>query len=720
MATVLANGWQLQITIPDAVTGGAYDLGTDSAPAVSVTVTSKSWTAAGVETTLSRVVYGKAVLRKPYPDQSVKDETVSGSDIVIKVVLNDYIYASETVSNVTVSAGFHTDSGSGGSGLLSDAMNEAVTNSSAFAYHKPIAMWLNHDLDWVKANTYNVQMAVAHKDFRNGLPVRAVKFIATDTDLNTTSTTVSTMTKRDFPVTGLSAPVFSADLDFSGLTQGQMVTIDAIIYPWIGDAFQVSIDADTYPSPNLTVLKVLNDRTGDYGTAYAYVDGVGGGTPACNTNPVAAALTPYATVASAAAGLQTYINSTFSRDNVSGGIIRLNVGTHIHSTYSARAVGEIPLIIEPANVGDKATTVYQNNVDSHVSNGITDLLKISNITLRQVSNKKFLDNAGTKDGNFALILEGCIIDANGQSTYSGWVYKTGRTWMLGCSGDNRSVVAYSSSIVRPVIAIGCTSPGVGGVTYQTIGCKSLIGGPGGGVDSVSYTPANYTFHGWNFFSIPTEGSILTTITSNVAFVGNVAEQVGGQVNAAMLVSADNITTPCSNILDIGNTVVGSRSNLLYQDTGAAEVVKTGTSSLSIHYKFNTKSDIFAGNGNLVGNWAFVNRVGSKYRVATDGGSDGTPVGPGSWVGEVSAVGDSCGPLDPHFTDDASFTGSKAGDGDYTPGESTELPQIPAGMTAYPSDLYGRDIPADGTAFVGAVQRIPATTGETPAAMMMGL
>ena len=693
---------------------GAYDVGSDTNPTVSMTVTSKSWTSAGVETTAQRTVYGKSVLRKPYPNQTSKDETVSGSDIILKVVLSDYIYQGDTVSNVSVVAGFHTDSGAGGSTLQNVELGAAsITNSSVETYPAPIAMWLNHDRDWVKSNSYTVQMAVAHKAFRSGLPVRAVKFIATDEHTNTVSTTVSTMTKRDFSVTGLSAPVFSGALDFSSLTQGDLVTIDAIIYPWVGDAFQVSVGGDTYPSPNLTIFKVLNDRTGAYGTAYAYVDAVGGGTPQVSTNAATAAANPYSTIALAAAAIQTFNNSTFSRNNVSGGIIRLTATSHTQSSYSARAVGDIPLIVEAADIANKTTTIYQNIVASHDINGIPDLLKIKDVTLRQTSSKIFLDNAGTKDGNFALILENCHVDANSLTAYSGWVYQVGRAWMIDCSGDNLSIPLYSSTICRPVIAIGCSECAIGGTTYQAIGCKSLRSWPSTiGINSASYKPPVHNMFGWNFISTPTNGVNVFTLAaianSNFASVGNIIEQCGGNTAPVVTLSADGVVLSANNILDIGNTIVGSRTNILYQDTGTTTVQKNGVSSLSIHYKWNCKSDVFSQSGNCVGNWAFLHRVGSKLNATRNGGSNGPVPGVGFWIGEVAAYGDTHGsdatPLVCDFITDASYTGTGAGNGDYTPGAATELPQIPSGETAYPYDLLGRAIPTDGTAYVGAVQQ----------------
>ena len=712
-ATIRADGWTALVMIPDAVVGGAYDLGTDAEPAISMTVTSKSWSVSGVETTLNRTVYGKAALRKPYPNQLVKDEVVNGTGIDVPVVLNDYIYADETISNVSIAAGFHTDNGAGGSGLPSAAQTEAPTNSSTKAYHKPIAMWLNHDLDWVKDTTYNVQMAVAHKDFRSGLPVRAVKFIATDQHSNTTSVIASTMVKRDFAVTGLSAPVFSGDLDFTGLTQGDMVSIDAIIYPWIGDTFQVSVDADTYPSPNLTVLKVLNDRTGGYGTAYAYVDGVGGGTPACHTNPATAATTPYPTIALAATGLQTYNNTTFGRNNASGGIIRLTATTHTQSSFSTVVVGEIPLIVESSTIEDKATTIFQN--PEVASAGIPYLLKLRGLTIKKTgASIQMLNNGATVATMYRmLIVDNCsfVLDS-GATAYAAWFYRTGRTYFIDCDGDNCGQAAYfSASARKEVISIGCSFPGcMDRMTYNAIGCKATTNTSWyGGAILTDLVPPKFNLFGWCHIVQPTSAANCITVggarsESGIAVVGSVLEQAGGGVARDLSMFGDGNTSAFQNILCIGVTGLGPRANVGYNDNGVLPANLGVTWSQSVHYECNTKSDCFApGSAGRIGNWPVIYKVGSKFRADITGSADLLGVGPGNWLGEIDARGDAH-LIDPDFVNDQSHAGGGEGFGDYTPGPATEIPQIPAGETAYPWDLYGRAIPTDGTAYVGAVQK----------------
>ena len=711
--STVANGWTLQLTMPGLI-GGTFDVGTDSAPKVSVAVTSKSWTAAGVETTISRTVYGKAMLRKPYPNQASRDETASSPNVIENIVLSDFIYTTDTIQSITVLAGFFTDNGSGGSGLANATETlTGVTNNSTVAYPLPIACWINHDLDRVEATSYVVSLAVAHQHFRSGLPVRAVKFIATDTSANTTSTTISTMTKMSWTASGLSAPVFQGTLDFTGLTQGQMVTIDAIIYPRVGDAFQVSVSGDTYPSPNLTVLKCLNDKTGAYGKVYAYVDAVGGGTPAVSTNPITAATTPYSTIALAAAAIQTYNNANFSRNNISGGVIRLTATTHIQSVYSARAVGEIPLLIEAADAANKSTTIYQ---DAEAASGQSaKKVKIKNVVLRQTGNYLFLYHGGTKTDGSVFIFDSCTFNINGKSRYDSWITDTGITWLINCDGDDCGQAHHYSTNCKPVLSIGSGRGSIQSCTYSAVGCKDLGAYSTQFVYNSSNIAPQGSFFGCNFLSRADRvmGLLGADISGGsigargFALVGNVFEITADTGSPVFDISSAAVN-PVSNFLDQGNTFVGNRSNMLYNDSGTVGYAKIGISSQSIHNEWNSKSDVFGTNASLIGNWTFIYRVGSKYRVCLRG-STGTDIpGVGVWLGEVAARGDINGsnavPIVVDFVNDQSFSGGKAGNGDYTPGANTALTQIPAGETAYPWDLYGRAIPTDGTAFVGAVQK----------------
>jgi hypothetical protein len=710
--TVRADGESVSLTLGDSKDGGTWaGLNDHTDPSLALTVTSKSWTDAGVETTLERTVYATKVRRKPYPDHATIEETESGADLNVILMLSDYIHSGETVTWSAAEA-LYTDDGTGGSTDANTAQTGSVTNSSALEYPLPIGMWLTPDKDWCEADTYTARIGVAHQFFRSGQTVRAVKFIATDESANSASAIATSMSKVSYTGSGLSGSCFEAALDFTGLTQGDMVTLDAIIYPWVGDAYQISVDGVSYPSPNLTTRLVLNDRTGAYGKVYAYVDGTGG-SPAVHETAATAATTPYDTIANAAAGLQTYINANFSRNNVSGGIIRLTATSHTHSTYSARAVGDIPLIIEAADAGNKATTIYQDS-GANAFNSIPDLLRIRNVTLKKTAASiTFLDSNATNNGDFRLTLENCAFNINGQTLYKAWINLVGHLDLINCDGDDIGQGAYlSNDNYKQTNAWGSSAGSVGGATFNAFACKALNGVINPGVATGMQTPVG-TFLGFSHIASPTNAQIIVAYekvitAAGFGMLGNVFEQYGGATGPVMQISG-SATLTAENVLDIANTWVGARTIFLYNETSVQTQVKRGITSLSVHNTWNSKSDVFATDGACIGNWGVVNRVGSLFRALLRGGDDATAIGsPGAWAGELVARGDVTGsvgtPLVADWTDDQSFTVAGTGNGDYTPGASTALPQVPAGMTAFPFDQKGRAVPTGGTAYVGAIQK----------------
>lgn len=707
-----ADGWSADVTIKgwgSYVGSVTYDDGLDAsneatAATPTISTTSKSWTSGGVETTVGRTIYGRTPVRNP--GLTTLDEADVAGDLVVRVALSHFVYADDTLGAFSFPAGW-ANNGSTDNGPSSGT----CTSSSTRAYEKPIAHWLNHDLDWATSSSYTVKMVATHAHAQQGQGVRAITFTATDSSLNTASVTVSAESLQSYTASGLSCPCYSGALDFSSLTAGEMVTIDATIYPWVGDAFVVSTDADAYPSPNLCVLKVLNDYDGSYGTVYAYVDGVGG-SGAVSETPSTAATTPFDTVANAAAAIQTYNNSNFSRNNVSGGVIRLTATTHTHSSFSARAVGEIPLRIEASNPANKATTIYQD-AGSSTFNSVCDWLKFKDITIQRTGNYVFLDNGASAVEDFGLIFENVSFAANGQSAYDAWIYKAGRVWANNVSGDDIGSLGSYSTNHKNLRCFGSDYPGLfSSKTYAAVACVDNNAKAIKPAGDASNDQGVGVLWGWSRLSNPSDTSIcsLTDIVGDrgAALVGCTVEKVNGTTQQALAFSADGNTNAVSNILDISNTVIGSRSNWLYQDTGTATIYKQGISRFSVHELWNVKSDLFPTiSDQRFGNWTEIYHVGHT-RASLLRGSNGDDVpGDNSWVGQISGLGYSVGtdasPINPDWLDDASESGSGLGDGDYRPGASTELIQIPAGQAPFSYDQNGEALSDDGTDYVGALQ-----------------
>ena len=674
LTTVQSDGWRATYTSPPS------EFTPVSSPET-LSVTRAGFDATGTAATPADTITIMKRVRLPYPDQA----TLTATD----VALSDFVYSGDTIAG--------------------------ITNSSTLVAPLPICMWLDHDLQRCTTGTYTAKLAVAHAHARSGRPVAAVKFSATD-GTTTVEQTVSAMSNTTYAASGLTVPHFEADLDFSTLTDNAMITIDVIVYPWVGAAYQASVNGATYPSANFCEMKVLNDVS--YGTAYAYVDPVSGvdADGVTSETPATAQATPYLTPENAAKGIESYNTANFSRSNASGGIVRLEAGTSEHNDFSEVAVGEIPLVIEAADPTDKTATRYQHVVDSHRFDSIPDLLKFKDITLvRSSFNRVTFDNGATVDSNHMMVLENVTIsNVGGASSYVGWMQKIGRLYVIGCDGvggaETELFEKFSSSTNKRGIVIGSSGRYARKLTYHMAGSScsgAAMTDADQGTGILEVLLGRAIFH--NFLTaietapVTHDGEIGA---AGLALVGSVFELSAETPTPLMPIGGTTTAGSQENVVIQGNTAVGQRANVLYADPSPD--VKRGFIKNNIFIEFNTKSDVHVENADYIGNWAAIYKVGYRSNAYLTGGSNADTFGAGSWLGEVAALGDATGtnavPLVADFVDDASFDGSGLANGDYAPGAATELPTIPAGQTTYPVDLYGNVVNTDGTAYIGSSQR----------------
>ncbi|MDO9639678.1 MAG: hypothetical protein Q7J44_14150 [Pseudotabrizicola sp.] len=670
--TVNADGWTVTASDPAA------------AVAQTVTVQRQGFDAAGLAVTVNDVLTCTKRLRLPFPDQA--SLTADGA------VLSDYVYAGDIIAG--------------------------AANESARPYPTPISHWLRPDKEIISASTYTARLVVAHAHARNGRPVAAVRFRVTD-GVTTVEQMVSALTPISYSASGFTVPHFAAGLDLSGFANGATLTVDAVIYPWVGAAFTISTDADAYPSPNLTTLRALCNRTGAFGTAYAYVDAAGAGaTPTVSTNPATAAANPYATLDAAATALRAFNNANFGRNFTDGGVIRLLEGTHIFSApiRTPGVTTEWPLTIEAANPGAVATTILRDR-GTTMQSSLPNQCVFRNLTIQRSGTGSFVayDNvAGNLNYAPVMVFDGCAFDANGAGGYAGYIYRTGNGYFINCTEISPfSQAARLATVNKTVKTIGCNgSFALAGTTYAVAGSRcvtgaamfgqpgEVAGAPEGAGCLAAFSHFTNTSNGSNTVAV---GGIIGPRGFGV--VGCVVEASAGATSAAFFVNADSNVNTTQNVVVLGNTTVGSRLNYLYQDIGTVTVQKSGYLAFNAMLYRNTKTDVFGANANLTGNWSAVHNVGSRYNAWKNGANNGSGYGVGSWMGEVQAAGEVYGtlatPLNFDFALDASFDGTGMGGGDYTPGAATALPTVPATLAPHSHDMLGRAL-GDGW-YVGALQ-----------------
>ncbi len=680
--SVNANGWSNTYASPPT-------FAPTSSPEI-FTVSRPGYDVTGAAVTVADDLICMARLRQAYPSQA--------SLTADQVVMSDFVFSGDTISS--------------------------VTNNSTRVAPLPIPRWLNRDREICKGNTYRAMLSVVHAYARSGKPVAAVKFIATDGS-TTVQQIVTAMSLASYSASGFSVPHYAADLDMTGFANGATITIDAIIYPWVGLAFQASVHADTYPSPNFTTLRALCDRTGAYGTAYAYVDVTLGndGTAVTSATPATAAALPYATLAAAATAIKAFNNANYARNFGDGGIIRLVAGTHILSA-AIRTPGSTngwPLTIEAADPSARLTTILQDR-GSTLASSLPNQTVFRNMTFKRsgAGSFTFLDNASASlTFSNVMAFENCHFDANGTAAYNGWIYKTGLCYYINCTQNGPVGQAGITGVVcKATAALGCNGAFAGSsTTYAVLG--SNIQNSGSMFTQMVATAALPAgagqMAGWSQLTITVDGLKAVVTTDPIgprgfALVGCVLEMTGGVTGPVLSITADNIVTAAENVLIICCTAVGARSNFGYQDTGSTTIPKMIYHRFCSHDEYNMKSDVFGTNGNLVGNWPVVFKAGARANTSRRGDSNaGSVPTVGSWLGEIAALGDVNGsdgaPLSLPWVNDKSFLGAGGGGGDYTPTSGTQVSLIPAGMAPWSHDFMGRAIPNDGTAKAGALQMV---------------
>ncbi|MEM1163349.1 MAG: hypothetical protein AAGJ28_20660, partial [Pseudomonadota bacterium] len=495
---------------------------------------------------------------------------------------------------------------------------------------------------------------------------------------------------------------------------GVQLTVDAIIYPWAGPAYQISADGQSYPSSNITTLRVVNNRDGSYGRAYAYVDLAGDdGSGVASASAATAQASPFATIPAAAAALQSFNNTNFGRNDLSNGHIVLEPGTHTFARIFGD-VGECPFVIESTGPSAKATTVLQDP-GAGINNSLPGKAETRNLTLQKVStgNAPFFD-INNQAQNCLNAINCGIIGATGHAS---WLYRLGRIYLEDCTSTVGLLTANFGNINKSATVVGCSGLGFVHTRTHNVFATLSTDGTFQSVDGASSNAQAGRGQVLAFSTISKSGGTLVDLDDSgdptgAALVSVVLEQHGGNTSPVLKVHADGNLNPVSNIQCYAVTVVGGRANWLYNDSGSVAIAKRGWLKGCVFEEMNTKTDVFnhnpdGQNGNRIGNWPAIFRVGHRSNTAFAGTANGQPPGVLSWLGIVAhptdVNGEQSSPIDPLWAADASTGfGDGTGGGDYTPQAASPIARLPAKDVAHPIDFNGTSVPLDGSAAAGGL------------------
>lgn len=637
--TVDPEGWIASITVKGVSTGGTYVFGlgannavsgVGAAPKLIFTVVSKGHDDSGNATTITRTVYGVKALRKAYPNDAQNDEVVSGSDVVVRVILSDYVWVKDTDVTVSALSGFYTQGGN----ASRSAVGLACVNSNTVDYTKAIANWSWVPFEHLTGSDFKLRVVAFHRDGQSARPVRAVKFSATD-GIHTVETTVTTPTIDSSMPDEVPVIEYVGTLSTSTLDQGAEITCNFIAYPWVGDSTNV-VDSSTgvaAPSPLVGPIKMVCDKTGAYGTTKAKVDPVGGndttGTAYDSASYDYATAAAFATIGKAASAIAAYNNTNRSRNDVGAGQIDLVAGNYSW-LGSSNSYGNVPKtwITITAGPGVSRSDVVINATSGNTD--ISDRVKIKGVKITTTG-------ANTFSGIVGLWFDDCEFDTAGTTI---WNTANAVMWFTHSSvtvlgmGMQGNVGTHNPALVRGNLFGPGFTKGI--VCFTVLGNKKTGFAAGATMTLFEDTTSFTTPQAVNFIVAFNELYGMDNGTPTLKVGGQRANLVGGAIVQNIIEVAGNSfsselgsfatapeatnNTPVENFIIWHNTFVGARCFVGYNDQGSTIKYRRYWSQVNNYWdRWSNKGDTFGPgeNGNRIGAWTITNNVGSSGNVLAE-------------------------------------------------------------------------------------------------------
>jgi hypothetical protein len=606
------SGWVASVVLK----GLTSLVGTVDATKLTISVQDPGYDTAGNATTVSRTITGVAHVRRQYPNGASKMISTSGGDLTILVSLDDWIYSATNIISATLASGFYPSSVAGSAG--------SVSNQSVESYPKPLFGWNQPQMERSSA-TFLVEGYAAHRHMRNGQQVACIKYTATDGTNSSPTVTAAAPALSARTTVGNIPEVFKGTLDTSTLTQAAACTVNAQVFPWIGNSSAVlnlATDGIAWPTAvPQTLLKFTCDRTGGYGGAFAYVNGVGGA-PVTSATPAVASASPYATVADALDGIKAFNNANKGHNDLGGGVVRLkdNAGlalTHTLDRDGPYSPGTTWCYIERDPAATAAVTLtasglrQMSDMLSWGGNGLivaptsgqytfsgnlgtTELVDIHDITLDTTGGTNRLSLHARR------WLRNITITGSVQMDFSG--FGGGSTYNVHLASGVVATVANNPTNFGAQMMLGNTLPGT---------IVGVLGGEGSDGTIIANN---------KLLSIFMENLSAVTFSRGYWALQNVIET---NVAQALKVFADGDHTTITNFGQAYNVACGERSSHFYNDDAASKVVpngliKKGTSRFNIFDNINIKGDTFNSGAGSVGPWAMMYGVSNVGDVSLFG------------------------------------------------------------------------------------------------------
>lgn len=515
--------------------------------------------------------------RNAYPDDG--SEPVWGDN----VALSTYVYSTDSILG--------------------------ATNNSTKTSPKPTCGWAVLDRT-VVGNSINLQLVAFHRNARNRQQVACVVFSATD-GTNTVYSLVATSSVLTspggtHPFSDVRIEGFETNIDITTLNNDSDITVNASVYPWIGDASSVatSNSANQYEFAPLVYRKNTSKASSpplvyiaSTGTdATVDVNGASGGNTKVSTNAVTAKANAFLTFKSAVEALKAATNVTggFTDgcevrlvDATAMGATSITAGTYQQS--AAMTITRDPLSANraaaPFTIGTSISTRQ-----SWIRFSDMEVIRGASVQpgLTGTPQKAMFENVDFNNGGFSSVPFASTVN----------IYYINVT-VTNCASSMWNVGATPTNLIR-----GCTISSGSWSRPETgvlIGCKfTAMGGnhPGAGTRQ-----ANRSIVAFNKFlglQATTGLSIFSGTMTNAVCVQNLFEQIGtSTVGSIVGPSNDAATYSLPGLIMSNNTVMGAmlsgRINGLYDETiGTYRDQSLACLKANLLSGWTTKTDYFIG------------------------------------------------------------------------------------------------------------------------------
>ncbi len=589
-------------------------------------------------------------VRQPWPNHA--------SLTADRVALSDYVYSTDSIAG--------------------------VVNNSAEASPRPVANWARPDRVVVGNSIPAGQLEIVafHRNARAGEQVACVEWTISD---GTGSVTVraSASVVSDYAGDRNAVIVYrpAADVDISGLADPATLTVNARVYPWVGDAASVLDSADGAVAREFSPRTFRRDTVLAAAPRLAYVRTTGNdGTGAVSTDPAIAAAAPFATVLAA-------INAHHAAGGLDGAVIHIGQdgGTPfvLGNPIATRTQSHAPLVITREPGVPRAEARVSFGAASFRPRLGAGLLLLRDVGVVRTGTSSFQGESGA---HLRVVFEDVALDNGGFN--SGWLNNC-HDLLIGVDLSNMAAAPLNAAgavgvtehrMVRGVscpaaaanvegwLVLGCDLRGSSTLTLQR-GARSRSG------SIVAFNRLQGPATSTRLWAPAQDEDVV-----GAAFAQNVVEYLSATATTTLSVSADAAASNNAHVILHHNTIAGfnaaGRSNLFYDEGATARTSKLHSCRGNIHVQINTKGDVFRGANEAggdassrTGNWSFLYGVGCRGEwsqfIDAAGGGPGTSFAQ-AWGGLDASLGTSASLRnDPLFVDyQASSPAAGAGGGDY--------------------------------------------------------